>query len=41
MFHKEVISQIMEKLKVGAEESIRFKYLGMNVMDEADTTQEK
>ena len=36
MFHKEVISRIKEKLKVGAEESIRFKYLGINVVDEAE-----
>ena len=28
LFHKEVISQIKEKLKVGTEESIRFKYVG-------------
>ena len=34
MFHKEVISQIKEILKVGVEESTQFKYLGMNVVDE-------
>ena len=36
MFHKEVISQIKEILKVGVKESIRFKYMGMNVVDEAE-----
>ena len=39
MFHKEVIkviSRIKKKLKVGAMESTRFKYLGMNVVDKEE-----
>ena len=36
MFHKEVISRMKEILKLGAEESTRFKYLGMSVVDEED-----
>ena len=36
MFHKEVISRMKEILKVGAMESTRFKYLGMNVVDKEE-----
>ena len=36
LFHKQVISQIKEKLKVGAEESTRFKYVGVNVVEKAE-----
>ena len=36
MFHKEIILQIKEKLKVAAVESFRFKYLGVNMVDEEE-----
>ena len=36
IFHKQEISWIKEKLKVVAEENTRFKYLGMNVVEEEE-----
>ena len=34
VFHKVVISRMNEKLKMGAQKSTQFKYLGINVVDE-------